>query len=181
MWGDQGMVLLCRSFQERARTANDTRLKGSCWPTQVLNRQISQQGWGEDFPNHPVFWNFSSDNNKKKLVWETGREDFSNLPFFGEFQPWKPISQTYPFLRFSRLKRSKRGRFEKSSPSSFSNLPFFEVFRADLLRAVSQTYPFLRLSGLKRSKRGRFEKSSPSSFSNLPFFGLFRAETLRKG
>ena len=41
------------------------------------------------------------------------------------------ISQTYPFLRFSGLKLSKRDGFEKSFPTSFSNLPFFEVFRAE--------------------------------------------------
>ena len=32
----------------------------------------------------------------------------------------RPISQTYPFLRFPGLK-----------PTSFSNLPFFELFRAE--------------------------------------------------
>ena len=35
------------------------------------------------------------------------------------------------FLMFSGLKLSKRGGFEKSSPTTFLNLPFFEVFRAE--------------------------------------------------
>ena len=48
---------------------------------------------------------------------------------------------------------------------NFSNLAFFEVFRAETFKKgvgfftpVSQTYPFLRFSRLKPSKKGRFEK-----------------------
>ena len=118
-----------------------------------------------------------------------------------------PVSQTYPFLRFSGLKAPKRGRFEKSLFLQTTTFPghflqkgglSFEFGPRDLTDPVlvlASGYRvriplkpkflkptlFLRFSGLKLSKRGGFEKSFPTSFSNLPFFEVFRAESTKKG
>ena len=123
MWGDQGKVEALQTPNLQLEIDFAFKMTSSAITRILLantgfERTDFSTGWGEDFPNHPVFWNFSSDNNKKELVWETGRGGFLKP---AEFQPWNQISQTYPFLRFSGLKRSKRGMFEKSCPEVSSN------------------------------------------------------------
>ena len=80
------------------------------------------------FLNPTIFWGFQGWNFQK----EVGLRNF--LP---------PVSQTYPFLRFSVLKAPKRGSFEKSSPASFFQ------------KGVGWTL-----------KKDWFEKSSSASFFN---------------
>ena len=102
-----------------------------------------------------------------------------------------PVSQTYPFLRFLRLKASKRGRFEKFLFSQTTLFPVHFLQKGGLsfefgprcltdrvlvlasgyrVRILLQpNLPFLRFSGVKLSKRGGFEKSFPTNFSNLLF------------
>ena len=107
------------------------------------------------------------------------KPDFSNLPFL-RFSGLKrqtgvglrnlapEVSSNFPFrvhfgaaLHFEfgscGLLPSTRGRFEKTSPSSFSNLPLFGVFKAEAFQKG------LRLRNL------------------LPPCFVFRAEALKKG
>ena len=106
-------------------------------------------------------------------------------PFWG-FQPWKPqkrvglrnwwekISQTYPFLKVSTLKTSKKGRFEKLG---FSGIRTLHPLARTNTRSV-------RLRGPNSNLQGRlFEENAREcgslvvwrnkDFSNLPLFEAF--------
>ena len=122
-------------------------------------------GWGEDFPNHPVFWNFSSDNNKKELVWETGRGEFLKPTLFQCFQGWNA---------------QKGVGLRNLSPEVSSNFPIPGAFCS---KNFSFEFGCCVLTGwvLVLASGYRVRIPLKPDFSNLPFFTVFRAETLKKG
>ena len=95
-------------------------------------RSVRQRGPNSN--ERPPFWRKCPGN---VVVWRNKRF-LKPTPFWG-FQPWKPqkrvglrnwwekISQTYPILKVSALKTSKKGRFEKLVEEDFSSLPPFLV------------------------------------------------------
>ena len=118
-----------------------------------------------NFSNLPVFEVFRAETFKKGWVWE-----IRVLP---------PVSQTYPLLRFSRLKASKRGRFEKSLCLQTTTFP------GHFLQTGGLSFEFgprcLTDRGLVLASGYRVRIPLKPNFSNLPVFEVFRAETFKKG